>query len=134
MLFISNNREITYLSNIFFYSSNFGIVYWRLMTHCSTEHIHCSGSPNSVITSSLRRRINSSSLLRDYELACPSWVFGWVRVAYLFSFLCCPNMCSYVLSSVLWCPLWFPHINDVGSSLPLVVCSVLSTLVVFVYI
>ena len=30
-----------------------------------------------------------------------------------FSFLCCPIMCLYVLSSVLWCPLRFPHTNDV---------------------
>jgi hypothetical protein len=28
-----------------------------------------------------------------------------------FSFLCCSIMCLYVLSSVLWCPLRFPHIN-----------------------
>ena len=28
-------------------------------------------------------------------------VFGGVRVAHLFSFLCCPIMCPYVLSSVL---------------------------------
>ena len=27
--------------------------------------------------------------------------FWWVRVAHLFSFLCCPIMCLYVLSSVL---------------------------------
>ena len=30
-----------------------------------------------------------------------------------FSFLCCPIMCLYVLSSVLWCPLRFPHKNNV---------------------
>ena len=38
------------------------------------------------------------------------WVFllvggRGVRVAHLFSFLCCPIMCLYVLSSVLWCSL-----------------------------
>jgi hypothetical protein len=27
-------------------------------------------------------------------------VFWWVRVAHLFSFLCCPIMCLYVLSSI----------------------------------
>jgi len=32
-------------------------------------------------------------------------VFGVVRVAHLFSLLCCPIMCLYVLSYVLWCPL-----------------------------
>jgi len=36
-------------------------------------------------------------------------VFGGVRFDHLFSFLCCPIMCPYVLSSVLWCPLRFPH-------------------------
>jgi hypothetical protein len=40
-------------------------------------------------------------------------VFGGVRVAHLFSFLCCPIICLYVLSSVLWCPLRFPHKSDV---------------------
>ena len=35
-------------------------------------------------------------------------VFGEVSVAHLFNFLCCPIMCLYVLSSVLWCPLRFP--------------------------
>ena len=29
-------------------------------------------------------------------------------------FLCYPIMCFYVLSSVLWCPLRFPHKNDFG--------------------
>ena len=47
-------------------------------------------------------------------------------------FLCCPIMCLYVLSFVLWCTLRFPHKN--GSSLLLVVCRwthVLLTLFVF---
>ena len=55
-------------------------------------------------------------LIRDRNwLPFPStWVhpgfFGWVRVANFFSFfLCCPIMCLYVLSFVLWCPLRFPH-------------------------
>ena len=39
--------------------------------------------------------------------------FGGVCVAHLFSFLCCLTMCLYILSSVLWYPLWFPHKNDV---------------------
>jgi hypothetical protein len=39
--------------------------------------------------------------------------YGKVRVAHRFSFLCCPIMCRYVLSSVLWCPLRIPHKNDV---------------------
>jgi hypothetical protein len=48
--------------------------------------------------------------------------FGGVRVANLFSFLCCPIMYPSVHSSVLWCPLRFPHENDVRFVLPLVVC------------
>ena len=48
------------------------------------------------------------------------------------SFLCCPIMCLYVLSFVLWCPLQFPHF---GSYSPPVVCRkahVLFTLYVIV--
>jgi hypothetical protein len=36
-------------------------------------------------------------------------IFGGVRVGHMFSFLCCPIMCLYVLICVLWCP----HTNDV---------------------
>jgi hypothetical protein len=39
--------------------------------------------------------------------------FGGVRVAHLFCLLCCPIMWLYLLSSVLYCPLRFPHKNDV---------------------
>ena len=49
--------------------------------------------------------------------------FGWVRVAHLFSFcLCCPVMGFYVLSSVLWCPLRFPHKTMLCSSLHPDIC------------
>ena len=45
-----------------------------------------------------------------------TWVqprfFCGVRVVHLFIFLC-PIMCLYVLSFALWCPLRFPHQNDV---------------------
>ena len=34
--------------------------------------------------------------------------FGEVSVAHRFNCLCCPIMCLYVLSSVVWCPLRFP--------------------------
>ena len=37
---------------------------------------------------------------------------GSVLLIYLV-FLCCPNSCRYVLSSVLWCPLPFPYKNNV---------------------
>ena len=43
--------------------------------------------------------------LREH-LSSPRF-FDGVRVAHLFSFLCCPIMCLYVLSSVLWCLLRF---------------------------
>ena len=57
-----------------------------------------------------------------------------------FSFLCCLIMCLYVLSSVLWCSLWFPLINDVrffissgclyeGSCLIYVICVCLCIMV-----
>ena len=63
-----------------------------------------------------------------------------VRDAHLFSGLCCPIICLYVLSSVLWCPLRFLHINDVwfvftssclwdGSSPIYVICSCLRSVV-----
>ena len=35
-------------------------------------------------------------------------LFG-ARGPHLFSFLCCSIMCLYVLSSMLWCSLRFPH-------------------------
>jgi hypothetical protein len=44
------------------------------------------------------------------------------HIAHVFSFLCCPIMYLYVLRSVLWCPLRFPHKTMFGSSLPPVVC------------
>ena len=36
-----------------------------------------------------------------------------VRSMLLIKRLCCPIMCFYILSSVLWCPLQFPNKNDV---------------------
>ena len=44
----------------------------------------------------------------------PHLCFFWgrVRVAHLFSFLYCLIMCLYVLSSMLCCPLCYPHKND----------------------
>ena len=46
----------------------------------------------------------------------PHRSFGWICGARLVSFLRCPIMFLYVLSSVLWCPLRYPDKN--GSSLP----------------
>ena len=79
------------------------------------------------------------------------WFFGGVRVVHFFSFLCCPIMCLYILSSVLWCPLRIlitPLVSSnssydfriktmFGSSLPSVVCRsahVLFTLFVFAFV
>ena len=59
----------------------------------------------------------------------PSWspssspVFWWVRVVHVFSFLCCPIICLYIVSSVLWSPCHFLiKTSQFGSFLPLVVC------------
>ena len=42
------------------------------------------------------------------------WPYKILAVIFLGCFfLCCAIMCLYVLSSVLWCPLRFPHKNDV---------------------
>ena len=38
-----------------------------------------------------------------------SELLGRVCVPHLFSFLCCPITCPSVVSSVLWCPIRFPH-------------------------
>ena len=62
-------------------------------------------------------------------------VFDGSRVAHHFSFLCCLNMCVYVLSLCCGNRYEFCIKNDVGSSLPPVVCRrahVLYTLFVFV--
>jgi hypothetical protein len=67
-------------------------------------------------------------------------LFGGVRDAHMFSALCCPIICLYVLSSVLWCSLRFLHINDVcivftsscmwdGSNPIYVICSCLRSVV-----
>jgi hypothetical protein len=83
------------------------------------------------------RRVSykKQELLTIREHLSSPLVFGGVRVAHLFSLLCCSIMCLYVLSSVLWCPLRFPPKTIFCSFLPPVVCrmrNVLSTLVVFV--
>jgi hypothetical protein len=40
-----------------------------------------------------------------------------VLLIFLFCFLCCPVMCLYVLSLMLWCPLRFPHITYAGAKI-----------------
>ena len=54
------------------------------------------------------------------------------RVAHLFSLLCCPIVCIYVLSSVWWFPLLFPHRKEVRFVFKR--ARVLFTLFVFVYV
>jgi len=44
-----------------------------------------------------------------FEEDASKLVFGGTCVAHRFSFVCGPIMCSYVLTSVLWCLLRFPH-------------------------
>ena len=51
--------------------------------------------------------------------------FGGVLVAHLFSFSCCPIMCLYVFSFMLWCPLRFQFKNNVFTYSCLQECSCL---------
>ena len=69
---------------------------------------------------------HSRRLIRGRNcLPFPSnWVhpsFWWGPCCFFSVFLCCPIMCLYVMISVLWCQLWFPHKMMLGSSLPPVV-------------
>jgi len=50
-------------------------------------------------------RMVSSWFTVRYRLV---WLY-WVCVPHLFSLVCCPIICLYVVSSVLWCPLRFPQ-------------------------
>ena len=49
--------------------------------------------------------------LREHMSSPPFFLVGSMLLIFLV--LCCSIMCLYVLSSVLWCPLRFPHENDV---------------------
>ena len=68
--------------------------------------------------------------IREHLISSPVFLV-LVHVANFFSFLCCPIMCHYVLSSVLWCPIRCPHKMMFGSSLPPVVCRRAFILLVF---
>jgi hypothetical protein len=70
-------------------------------------------------------RSNTADVLSESGTAYPSRApqfipgfFGEFHVAHLFIFVCCHIMCIYVRSSMLWCPLRFPHRKMFGSSLP----------------
>jgi hypothetical protein len=70
-------------------------------------------STSSVPIDMLNMYVKKQVLItRRKHMSSPPVFYG-VRVAHLFSFLCCHIMCLYILSSVLWYPLRFPHINDV---------------------
>ena len=56
------------------------------------------------------KNTNSTTFLK--LLTSPPVLVGPVLFI-LFSFLSCPIVCLYVLSSVLWCPLRYPHKNYV---------------------
>ena len=85
-------------------------------------------------TSLNNHRFTHNVVWHIFEFLSSSPVFWWICVADLFSFLCCPIMC---LSSVLWCPLRFPHKNNVRFIFTSSCCRrtrVLFTLFVFVCI
>ena len=52
---------------------------------------------------------------QELLLFTSTWVhkrlLDWLRFTHLFSFLCCSIMYLYVVSSVLRCPLRYPHKN-----------------------
>jgi len=85
-----------------------------------------------------RRVSGTAYTYRALELA-PGLLVGSVLPC-LSVFLCCPIVCLYVLSSVLWCPLLFPHKTIVtsrclyeGSCLIYVICVCLRILVSFCF-
>ena len=51
--------------------------------------------------------------IREYLSSLSVYWWGPCCSLYFYSFLCCSIMCLHVLSSVLWCLLWFPYKNDV---------------------
>ena len=57
-----------------------------------------------------------------------------IQVSHLFIFLCCPAMRLYVLNSVLWCPLRYPHKTMSCSSLLPVVCRRVHVFFMFIYV
>jgi hypothetical protein len=64
-------------------------------------------------TMAQRKRTTNNYLPLASTWVFPRFVFGAIRVVQVFRFLCCSVMCLYVYRSVLWCPLRFPHKNDV---------------------
>ena len=67
----------------------------------------------SFVYISLPRLLRSRNCFSFANIWVHPWFFGGDGVANLFSCLCRPIMCPYVLSSALWCPLLFPCKYDV---------------------
>jgi hypothetical protein len=89
---------------------------------------------NSIFRKEGKRSKNCLPFVRTWD---PARFFGEVRLVHLFNYLCCPIMCLYLLSSVLWCSLRFAHNTMFGSSSSLVFCRrahVLFTLYRYVFV
>ena len=65
--------------------------------------------------------VGSVLLIFLFVCCCLWFLVGSVLLIFLFLCCCYPIMCLYVPSSVLWCPLRFPHKTMFGSSLPPIV-------------
>ena len=65
-------------------------------------------------------------IIRDHLSSPSPRFFSGVHVVHLLInfFLCCPIMCLYVLSAMLWCLLRFPHTNDVRFMMSNICCVV----------
>jgi hypothetical protein len=94
------------------------LIRWSSQSSWPLRHIHISNDNGSfTFYVHVFFPLSLSRLLLDLTVyisimagtAYPSWtheftpVFVRVRVAHCFSFLCCPIMCRYVLTLVLWC-------------------------------
>lgn len=66
----------------------------------------------STVTFEFDRTLQIAYLYMFYGQQLPIFLVRSVLLIVLI-FLCCLIMCHYVLISVLWCPLRFPHKNDV---------------------
>ena len=60
-----------------------------------------------IILTSTSRKLSTFRVFKSNISYSHAYIFCGIRVARLFSFLCCPIMCLYVLSSVWWSPLRF---------------------------
>jgi len=81
----------------------FPLSLWRLLPDLTVYMSNTTGALYEVRTAYPSRAPEFTSVV----------FFDWVLVAHLFSLLCCPIMCLYLLCSVLWCQLRFQHKNYV---------------------